>query len=83
MDSKADKKFYYTISNLLDVATRAYKIFEFSKPEKKRKLLNLMFSNLKLEGEKLAFDLKRPFDLMVSMSKTQNLLRRQDSDLQP
>lgn len=81
--SKAHKKFEIALSTLLDVASRANELFEISKPEQKRQLINFIFSNLKLEGKKLVFNLKMPFDQMALLSKSQNWLRGSDSNRQP
>ena len=81
--SKAHKKFEIALTTLLDVASRANELFEFSKPEQKRQLINFIFSNLKLEGKKLVFNLKMPFDQMALLSKSQNWLRGSDSNRQP
>ncbi|MBM2821234.1 MAG: recombinase [Candidatus Berkelbacteria bacterium] len=81
MHSKADKEFYLTITNLLDISTRAYELYESSKLDQKRQLLNFMFSNLKLEGKKLIFNLKKPFDVLVGLSKTSNWLPGSDSNI--
>ena len=43
----------------------AYDLFESSKIEQKRKLINYVFSNLELKGATLRYSLKKPFDLMV------------------
>lgn len=83
MHSKADKEFYLTITNLLDISTRAFELYESSKLEQKRQLLNFMFSNLKLDGKKLVFNLKKPFDVLVGLTKTQDWLRGRDSNSQP
>lgn len=83
MHSKADKEFYFTITNLLDISTRAFELYESSKLDQKRQLLNFMFSNLKLEGKKLVFNLKKPFDVLVNLQKTSNWLPGADSNGQP
>ena len=46
----------------------AYELFESSKIEQKRKLVNYVFSNLELEGVTLRYSLRKPFDLMVDCS---------------
>ncbi len=78
--SKADESFATTVSTLLDVTSRAYAIFESSKDERKRQILNFLFSNLTLEGKKLNFNLKAPFDAVLVASNHSNWLRRSDSN---
>jgi len=46
----------------------AYELFESSKIEQKRKLINYVFSNLELKGATLSYSLRKPFDLMVDCS---------------
>ena len=46
----------------------AYELFESSKIEQKRKLINYVFSNLELNGVTLRYSLRKPFDLMVDCS---------------
>ncbi len=69
---QAHKEFAIALSALLDIASRANELFEISKPEQKRQLVNFIFSNLKLEGQKLVFNLKMPFDQMALLSKSEN-----------
>lgn len=79
--SRAHKEFTIALSTLLNIASRANELFEISKPEQKRRLVNFIFSNLKLEGQKLVFNLKMPFDQMALLSKSENWLWR--SPLRP
>ena len=48
------------------MASRATEIFERSKIDEKRQLITFVFSNLRLQGKKLDFSLRSPFDLMVN-----------------
>ena len=70
----ADEAFYLTANVVLNLAKRAKEIFESSKIEEKRQLLNFLLSNLKLQGRKLQFELKTPFDTVLQASKCSNLL---------
>jgi len=45
----------------LDICSRAYELFEISKVEQKRQLINFVLSNLQLRGKTLEFELKKPF----------------------
>lgn len=73
---KADKLFVVTASYILDVASRANELFdaESSKVGQKRYLINFVLSNLQLDGEKLLFNLKEPFDAIAAMTKSGNWL---------
>ena len=80
--SDGDKAFVIGASYLLDVCSRAAELFdaETSKLEQKRYLLNFILSNTTLEGEKLHFTLKEPFEDIINMSKTQNWCGRRESN---
>lgn len=38
----------------------------------KRRLIGFVFTNLELEGSKLRFSLRKPFDLFVDLAECQN-----------
>lgn len=61
-----DDAFKTTLETLISVASRAAEIFARSNPEQKRRLAALVFSNLKLNGKKLEYSMRSPFDLMVN-----------------
>lgn len=68
---------------MLNLAQRAYEIFESSEVAEKRQLLNFLLQNLQLKDKKLIFTLKTPFDTVLQANKCSNLLRGQDSNLRP
>lgn len=78
----ADESFYLTANMVLNLAKRALEIFQSSEITEKRQLLNFLLQNCRLEGKKLIFELKTPFDTVLQASKCSNLLRGQDSNLQ-
>ena len=63
---KGEEGFRATLETLISVASQAADIFARSKSEQKRQLIALVFSNLKLNGKKLEFSLRSPFDPMVN-----------------
>ena len=65
--SNADENYYVEATKLLELAHRAYEIYQSSK----------------LEGKNLVPTLQMPFDAILLANKTENWLRRQDSNLQP
>jgi len=69
---EADGKFSFTLVNLLELASRAYELFEFSKVEQKRQLINFVLLNLKLKGKILAFDLRKPFNVFINLKNAKN-----------
>ena len=71
----ADKEYYITIALILSLAKRAYDIFKSSEPMEKRTFLNFLLQNSKLQGKKLNFELKTPFDRVLQANKCSNLLR--------
>ncbi len=70
--SAGDKAFVIGASYLLDVCSRAVELFdaESTKVEQKRYLIEFILSYLTLDGEKLHFTLKEPFEAVISLAKT-------------
>jgi len=79
----ADKDFLINISYLLDLVCRARELFDRSKVEQKRALLNFLLSNCQLENKKLVYNLKMPFDAILKCSENKNWLLGSDSNRQP
>jgi hypothetical protein len=77
--TKADESFRITVGYLLDLASRAYELFESSKVEEKRQLLGFVLSNMTLEKKKLVFNLKEPFDAIVDANSRSQWLPGSDS----
>ncbi len=78
--AEADEDFSITLQYLLDVASRSYSLFESSGNDQKRKIIKLVFSNLKLNGSKLEYDLNAPFDALVKYGKNKKWGERGDSN---
>ena len=72
---QADEKFYLTANMVLNLAQKAEQIFESSEVSEKRQLLSFLLQNIKLQGKKLLFELKTPFDRVLEANKCSNLLR--------
>ncbi len=72
---QADEKFYLTANTVLNLAKKAEQIFKNSEVVEKRQLLNFLLQNLKLQGKKLSFELKTPFDTVLQANKCSTLLR--------
>ena len=83
--SAGDKAFVIGASYLLDVCSRAVELFdaESTKVEQKRYLIDFILSNATLDGKKLHFTLKEPFETVITLSKTNSWYTRQDSNLWP
>lgn len=76
---QADEKFYLTANTVLKLAQKALKIFESSEISEKRQLLNFLLQNLKLQGKKLIFELKTPFNTVLQANKCSEMLRWLDA----
>ncbi|MBE2190547.1 MAG: hypothetical protein IAE63_00020 [Alphaproteobacteria bacterium] len=63
--SGADEKFKDCLIALVSLASEAYDLFKGSNIEKKRVLINHVFSNLILKGGSLCYSLRKPFDQFV------------------
>lgn len=61
----ADENFYLTASLVLNLAKKAYELFQSSEVPEKRQLLSFILQNCELKGKNLSFNLKTPFDAMV------------------
>ena len=72
----ADEEFYTTLNLIIRLAQRAEKLFESSEPHEKRAFANFLLQNCQLDGKKLIFTLKSPFDGALSAVECSNLLRR-------
>lgn len=77
----ADDEFVTTVEYLLDLASRSYSLFESSGIDTKRKILNLVFSNFSLNGSKLDYAIKKPFDMFIKTTSYTIELGRKDSNL--
>jgi len=69
---QASKSFYLTANTILSLAQRAEEIFMSSEPDEKRRLLNFLFLNLKLDGKILKYSLKAPFEGVLSATTSHN-----------
>ena len=62
----ADEDFAITIEYILDIASRTYELFKSSGIDKKRRILNLVFPNFFLNGSKLEYTIRSPFNMLVN-----------------
>lgn len=63
--TKADEEFAISVSYLLNISMKAYDLYQSSNVEEKRQLIGFMLSNLRLKGNKLLWDYKKPFDALA------------------
>ena len=79
----ADETYYVNANKILEVAKRAYELFEQANFEEKQELLRFLLSNSAMDGENLIPSMKKPFDILFNCHKTKDWLPRQDSNLRP
>ena len=65
----AEDKYYLTSKYLLELLNKAHTLFESSKPDQKREILNLILLNPRLDNENLCYDYKKPFDVFVNFNE--------------
>jgi site-specific DNA recombinase len=72
--SKGNERFIVAASKIYDVASRASQLFldANARPSAKRRLLEFALSNMRLDGDKLLFELKTPFEAIAGCSKDNN-----------
>lgn len=65
--TRADENYYITVSNVFNLAKNALGLFKSSEVPEKRALLNFLLQNSLVEGKKLTFELRKPFDLLLKV----------------
>lgn len=81
--TKADETFYYTLSALLELVSRAHECFQRSNMQQKRQLISMVLANLELKGETLYYTMRKPFDMLAQLPKTDKWCTRRDLNPQP
>ncbi len=76
----ADLQFHVIANQVMQLAKRAWEIFESSEVEEKRQLLNFVFQNLKLDGKNLLVTLREPFHLFIQVKDSPGRWGRLDSN---
>lgn len=74
--TKADENYHITASTVLNLAKNALTLFESSGIEEKRALLNYLLQNSVVDGKKLVFTLRKPFDSILTFANQPTGLRR-------
>ena len=83
MHDNASETYYINAAKVLELAARAFEIFEGSKVEEKRQLLGYLLQNCGLRGKKLEFVLRKPFDVILDHAKSEKWLPGMDSNHRP
>lgn len=76
----ADKASLITVKRVLDLAKRAKEIYESSKVDEKRQILNFLFSNLEMKDKRAIITLREPFDKLIAVSDHPKCRGRRDSN---
>ena len=77
---RGDRNYYVTAERLLHLASHAADYYKSSKPQEKRQLLHFLLSNCELNGKKLKFSLKQPFNTILLHASRSNWLGGRDSN---
>jgi site-specific DNA recombinase len=64
---KVSDDFEEQVITVFELANSSNDLFKSSEVDDKRKIVNLLFPNLFLDGEKLVFTLQKPFDRLLKM----------------
>ncbi len=78
-----NEQFKIALSSLLGLTSNIAELFDRSKTDEKRQLIGYMFSNLELEGSKLRYTLRKPFDLFADLAVCKEWLPGPDSNQRP
>lgn len=78
-----DDEYYASVSHLLKLARDMPELFKKADQEQKRSLLNLVVSNLELDGDLLGWKYKKPFEMMAFCSENSSWLRQLGSNQRP
>lgn len=68
---KADEDYYITANCLLTICEQAKDLFKNSKLQEKRDMINLVLSNCTLDGKKVLYEAKKPFDSILNLAKNE------------
>jgi hypothetical protein len=71
---KANKSYYESGVKLIELSNRAYELYEKQNMKEKQKLLKILLSNSKMQGNTVDFVLKMPFSLIVETKKSKHWL---------
>jgi site-specific DNA recombinase len=76
----ANNKFYENAQIVMNLVKDAPELFESSKIESRRQLLNIVFQNFEIHGDQLRWEYKKPFDTMASYKNHSSWLGWRDSN---
>ncbi len=67
--TNADDKFTERMQDIVKIGGNAYSHFQLSNVEGKRRLVNLVFSTVKLRGKNLEYTMRSPFDHFIKIDE--------------
>ncbi len=70
-------------ARILELANKAYSLYEKQSPAEKAKLLKIVLSNCAIDAVSLYPTYRKPFDLIFQMGKTKGWCARRDSNSRP
>jgi len=79
--TKADHQYHIHVGTVFKLSRRIGEIFDSSEIDEKRAILGFILQNPVVEGKKLDFTLRKPFDTVLAVAGCPNVLHRQDSNL--
>ena len=78
-----DEQFRIAVTTLVTLASKAAEIFDRSQTDEKRQLIGYLFANLQMEGGKVRYSLKKPFNLLQDLGDYKEWLLGPDSNQRP
>jgi predicted ribosome quality control (RQC) complex YloA/Tae2 family protein len=81
MLQEVEDNYYLSAKYLLELANRAYELFESSEVEERRQLIKLVLSNIRVENDLVRYDAIKPFDTILNYDHRLSLLLGKDSNL--
>ncbi len=79
----ADHEYHIHLSTVLNLSRRVKKIFDGSEVNEKRALIKFLIQNPFVNGRKLDFELRKPFDTVLHLALHPTVLRGWDSNPRP
>ena len=78
-----DEQFRIAVTTLVTLASKAAELFDRSQTDEKRQLIGYLFANLQMEGGKVRYSLKKPFNLLEDLHDYKEWLPGPDSNQRP
>ena len=75
------REIQYTVNEVLDIAACASEIMKKANPEQQNNLLGLILDECYLDGQKLVYTLKKPFDKLIFLENSDNWFEFDKSDV--